>query len=105
MALIPAVVSAVQVTAHSASLGGIGGSALVYLGSAILFGLIGLVPLLADKPPAKDSPAQWTVVGAPTQPAQPAAHKLETRGVTIDAEFTVLKEPHLLPGEDPRWGR
>jgi hypothetical protein len=68
--------------------------------------LIGLVPMIADKPAAKTAqPPQWTVVGTPVKPPAPAPRKLEVSALTIDAEFNVIEQPRLLPGEDPRWGR
>ena len=100
----PIVVAAVQAHANSSELG-ISGSVLVYLGSFALFGLIGLVPVLAGKPPVETPSPQWRVVDKPAGPSEPAARQIEAAGMTIDAEFTVLEEPRLLPGQDPRWGR
>lgn len=99
------VVGAVEAHANSAAFGGIGGSVLVYLGSFALFGLIGLVPLLADKAPAATPATQWTLVGKPDRQLESVARQIGAAGMTIDGEFTVLEEPRLLPGEDPRWGR
>ncbi|MFL9987124.1 hypothetical protein [Paraburkholderia sediminicola] len=101
----PIVVAAVQAHANSSALGGISGSVLVYLGSFALFGLIGLVPMLAGKPPIETPPPQWTVVDKSDRPSGPAARQIETAGMTIDADFTVFHEPPRVTGQDPRWGR
>lgn len=104
MSLVPIVVAAVHTHTNSSELG-ISGSVLVYLGSFALFGLIGLVPMLADKAPAVPPAPQWTLVGKPDHQSEPAARQIKTAGITIDAEFTVIHEPPCVTGQDPRWGR
>lgn len=103
MFISPIVAAAVQVHASSSDLG-INGSVLIYLGSFALFGLVGLVPLLAGKPPAKSPAPQWTVVTPPDRRVEPAA-QVEATGLTIDAEFTVVNEPLRVTGQNSRWGR
>src|ERR1700682_670359 len=105
MSLAPIIVSAVQAHANSSALGGISGEVLVYLGSLALFGLIGLIPFLASKPPVESPPPQWTVVDAANRQAAPVGGSITKSAQTIDGEVTAVHEPPKLVSADRRWGR
>jgi hypothetical protein len=97
------IIGAVQAQANTSGLG-TSGMVLVYIGAAVLFGLIGLVPLLSKEPTAKqpEPPApNWTVFDALHKDI-PVAGKLEDAGLTIDGNFSEVRE---LPPMSGRWGR
>lgn len=103
MSLVPIVAGAVAAT--SAADVGVSGHILIYIAAAVLFGLIGLVPLLGGEPTAKRRPPDWTIVNAATTKAAPPDGRLSQQGLTIDGEIREIKEPPQLAGGDPRWGR
>jgi hypothetical protein len=106
MSVAPLLVGAVQTSVHTSQFGGIGGTVLVYVGCFVLWGLIGIVPLLAKEPAAeKPTPLRaWTVVDS-AEPEQKMASQLKDASQTIDGDFAEVREPPQLPGQDPRWGR
>lgn len=97
------IVGAVQAQANTSGLG-TSGMVLVYIGAAVLFGLIGLVPLLADKP-AIDPAPQWTVVDSTATGRADAGERLGNAGITIDGEVKEVRQQPRLAGQDRRWGR
>lgn len=105
MSVVSLIIGTAQVDGQ---FGGLGGKVLIYAGLFVLWGLIGLVPLLSKKPTFKtpQSPApDWTVVSAPGRTAGPAMERLKDAALTIDGSFIEVREPQRLSGQDPRWGR
>ncbi|MFD1555745.1 hypothetical protein ACFSHT_08915 [Paraburkholderia silviterrae] len=103
MSLVPSVVGAVATT--NAAEVGISGRLLISIAAAVLFGLIGLVPLLGDEPKTKPAPPAWTVVDAGRDAQSPIEARLRRDDLTIDGEVREIKEPPKLAGADQRWGR
>ncbi|MCP2086072.1 UNVERIFIED_ORG: hypothetical protein J2Y81_002089 [Paraburkholderia sediminicola] len=103
MSLVPSVVGTVVAT--NAADVGISGRILIYVAAAALFGLIGLVPLLAGEPKPDAPPSQWTVVDSANQNSASIDTRLTSIGLTIDGDVKEVKEPLWLAGDDPRWGR
>jgi hypothetical protein len=68
MSTVPLIVGAMQTNGH---IGGLGGKALIYAGLFVLWGLIGLIPLLSKEPTAKPdlapAPPDWTVLDSAGQ--------------------------------------
>lgn len=102
MSLVPAVVGAVAAT-NLADVG-ISGRILIYIAGAVLFGLIGLVPLLGGEPKATPKP-EWTVMDGAREARSPLEARLQSDALTIDGAFREIEEPPKLAGGDPRWGR
>lgn len=100
MSLLPTVIAAVS-TADV----GLSGRILIYVAAAVLFGLIGLVPLLAGEPKPNAPPSQWTVVDSANQNSVAIDTRLTSVGLTIDGAVKEVREPLWLAGDDPRWGR
>lgn len=106
MSIAPLIVGAAEATTGQFS--GMGSQVLVYAGLFVLWGLIGLIPLLSKEPTfetPKSPPPEWTVVGAPSEAPGSAAGRLKDAGLTIDRSFVEVREPPRLSGQDPRWGR
>lgn len=103
MSLVPAVVGTVAAT--NAADVGVSGHILIYIAAAVLFGLIGLVPLLGGEPTAKRRSPDWTVINTDSATAAPPDGRLSQEGLTIDGAVREIKEPPRLAGGDPRWGR
>ena len=76
----------------------------IYIGAAILFGLIGLVPLLAEKPEPelKPAPPDWDVMDGESKNSAPLVTE---HPMTIDGEVTEVREVPKLTGRGSRWGR
>lgn len=76
----------------------------IYIGAAILFGLIGLVPLLAGKPEPelKPAPPDWDVMDEETKNSAPLVAE---QPMTIEGELTEVQEVPKLTGRGSRWGR
>lgn len=102
MSLAPVVVGTVAAT--NAADVGIAGHILIAFAAAILFGLIGLVPLLGDEPKATPRP-EWTVIDGVKEARSPLDARLQSDALTIDGAFREIEEPAKLAGGDPRWGR
>lgn len=102
MSLVPIVVG--TVTATNATDVGISGHILIAIAAAVLFGLIGLMPLFGDEPKAAPQP-EWTVVDGAKEARPPVDGRLQSEGLTIDGAFREIEEPPRLAGGDPRWGR
>ncbi|WP_321969139.1 hypothetical protein [Paraburkholderia tropica] len=77
---------------------------LIAVGAAVLFGFIGLVPLLGDEPKAMPEPG-WTVMEGAENARSPVDVQLESDALTIDGAFIEIEEPPMLAGGNPRWGR
>ncbi|WP_176079511.1 hypothetical protein [Paraburkholderia tropica] len=102
MSLVPAVVGTVAAT-NAADVGN-AGHILIAIAAAVLFGLIGLVPLLGDEPKAIPR-HEWTVVDGAKEAGPAVDGRLQNKGLTIDGAFREIEEPPKLAGGDPRWGR
>lgn len=102
MSLVPTVVGTVAAT--NAADVGISGHILIAVAAAVLFGLIGLVPLLGGEPKATPRP-EWNVVDGATEVRSPLDARLQNDALTIDGTFREIEEPPKLTGGDPRWGR
>ncbi|TGN96940.1 hypothetical protein [Burkholderia sp. USMB20] len=76
----------------------------VYIGAAILFGLIGLIPLLAGKPEPelRPTPPDWDVMDDESKNSAPLVTE---QPMTIDGEVTEVQEIPKLTGRGSRWGR
>jgi hypothetical protein len=103
MSVAPAVVGTV-VAANIAGVG-TGGQVLIYIAAAILFGLVGLVPLLASAPAATRRQSDWTLVERDVPQAGQSEVLLPQSSVIIDGDIREVAEPLKLAGGDPRWGR
>lgn len=103
MSLVPVAVGTVVAT-NAADIG-VSGHILIYIASALLFGLIGLVPLLAGEPKPSAPPSQWTIVDSANENSAAIDTRLASVGLTIDGDVKEVKEPLWLAGDDPRWGR
>lgn len=103
MSLVPVLVGTVVAT-NAADIG-LSGHILIYIASALLFGLIGLVPMLAGEPKTKSPPPQWTVVDSVNQKSAPIDAWVTNAGLTIDGDVTEVKVQPKLASRDPRWGR
>ncbi|WP_154671181.1 hypothetical protein [Paraburkholderia mimosarum] len=102
MSLVPTVVGAVAAT-NAADIG-ISGRILIAIAATVLFGLIGLIPLLGDEPNATPRP-EWTVVDGAKEARQPVDGWFQNDGLTIDGDVREIEEPPKLAGGDLRWGR
>ncbi|MFC5429245.1 hypothetical protein ACFPTO_10600 [Paraburkholderia denitrificans] len=102
MSLVPAVAGTVATTNSSAV--GLSGRILIAIAAAVLFGPIGLVPLLGDEPKVTPRP-EWTVMDGAREARPSIDARLASDGLTIDDTFREIEEPPKLAGGDPRWGR
>ncbi|MGJ0524378.1 hypothetical protein ACR42A_12595 [Burkholderia gladioli] len=102
MSLVPIVAGTVAAT--NAADVGISGHILIAVAAAVLFGLIGLVPLLGGEPKAAPRP-EWAVVDGAKEARPPVDSRLQNEGMTIDGVLREIEEPPRLAGGDPRWGR
>lgn len=90
MSLVPVVVGTVA-AANAADIG-ISGRILIYIAASALFGLIGLVPLLGDKPATRRRSPDWTIVDAGSPKAATPDTRISEQGLTIDGEVREIKE-------------
>ena len=110
MSLVPAVATTVAATSNAGDIG-FWGHALIYIGAAVLFGLVGMLPAMAERDRqaeilrAAKAANAWTVETDPAKPATPAERQRAQAAAIVDAEFTELRPAPQLPGNDPRWGR
>jgi hypothetical protein len=114
MSLVPAVVATAAATSNAGDIG-FWGHALLYIGATVLFGLIGMLPTMAEKDRQREAlraakaqvkaEVAWSVENAPAQSAAPTDGYLVHEVPTIDVEFTEIRPAPQLPGGDPRWGR
>lgn len=100
MSLAPAIAG----TAAATSAAGItlADHVFIYIGAAILFGLIGLIPLLAEKPEPEPTPRVWDVVDDASKNSPP---QVVDEPMTIDGEITEVRETPRLTGPGPQLGR
>lgn len=102
MSLVPAVVGTIAAT-NAADIG-ISGRILIAVAAAVLFGLIGLVPLFGDEPKVTPQP-EWTVMDGAEEARSPLDARLHCDALTIDGAFREIEEPPKPAGGDPRSGR
>ncbi|MBU9441099.1 hypothetical protein KTE62_05130 [Burkholderia multivorans] len=101
MTLVPAVTAAVAATTTAGLT--VADQVFVSIGAAILFGLIGLVPLLSDtpKPDPERAPPKWDVMESGLTNEPPAVAK---EPMTIDGEMTEVREVPQLTSSGARLG-
>lgn len=102
MSSLPAVIGTVATNAVDV---GMSGRILICVAGSVLFGLVGLVPLLVGEPKPKAPAPRWTVVDLSNQQSATIDTRLASTGLTIDGDVREVAEPLWLAGDDPRWGR
>ena len=100
MSLAPAIAGTIAATNASGIT--LADHVFIYIGAAILFGLIGLVPLLAEKPEPRPTPRVWDVVDDASKNSPP---RVAEQPMTIDGEITEVREAPKLTGPGPWLGR
>lgn len=100
MSLAPAIAGTIAATNTSGIT--LADHVFIYIGAAVLFGLIGLVPLLAEKPESKPTPGAWDVVDDASEDSPP---RIAEQPMTIDGEITEVRKVPKLTRRGPRLGR